>query len=381
MKRKLTMMLMCMMMAVTALAQTAISGTVISAQDGEPVIGAAVKVKGASQGVVTNIDGKFSINVEAGKTLVFSYVGMQTKEAAAKNGMTITLAADETTLDEVMVVAYGTTTKKSFTGSASSLRAGDLSLEKASLVKSLEGKMAGVNVGGSTGDPGADQKIQIRGIGSINGSTQPLYVVDGIPVLSDRNDMTSGLKSQSILSTINPDDIESMTVLKDAAAASLYGSRAANGVIIITTKRGKAGGTKITYDGEVGWSNIAVPSALKMMNAKQLKQYWQDAFQGYFVTYENMSEEEAREAAIAEINTPWEEGGYFHDPTCATSTDWSKEIYHNGLQTNHQVGMSGGTENTQFFASFGYNKVEGTVKGSEFERYSGRLNLDHKVNN
>ena len=157
MKRKLTMMLLCIMTAVTALAQSAISGTVISAQDGEPVIGAAVKVKGETQGVVTNIDGKFTINVEAGKTLVFSYVGMQTKEAAAKNGMTITLAADETTLDEVMVVAYGTTTKKSFTGSASSLRAGDLSLEKASLVKSLEGKMAGVNVGGSTGDPGADR--------------------------------------------------------------------------------------------------------------------------------------------------------------------------------------------------------------------------------
>ncbi|MEE1152364.1 MAG: carboxypeptidase-like regulatory domain-containing protein, partial [Prevotella sp.] len=181
MKRKLTMMLLCIMGWVVALAQTAISGKVVSAQDGEPIIGAAVKVKGASQGVVTNLEGQFSINAKAGATLVFSYVGMQTKEAAAKNGMKVELSSDDQLLDEVMVVAYGTTTKKSFTGSASSLRPGDMSLEKASLVKSLNGKMAGVTVGGATGDPGADQRIQIRGIGSINGSTQPLYVVDGIP--------------------------------------------------------------------------------------------------------------------------------------------------------------------------------------------------------
>lgn len=324
--------------------------------------------------------GNFSINVKAGTTLVFSYIGMETKEVAAKNGMKVTLGDDNTQLDEVMVVAYGTTTKKSFTGSASALRDGDMSLQRTSLVKSFEGKMAGVTVGGATGDPGADQKIQIRGIGSINGSTQPLYVVDGIPVLSDKDDITSGLKSQSILATLNPDDIESMTVLKDAAAASLYGSRAANGVIIITTKKGSAGKTKVTYDAEFGWSNVAVPSALKMMNAQQLKNYYQAALQGYFVTYADMSEEDALEAAIEEINTPWEEGGWLHDPTCATSTDWSKEVYRNGFQTNHQVGISGGNDKTKFYASFGYNKSNGTVKGSEFERYSGRLNVDHKIN-
>lgn len=381
MKRKLTMMLLCIMGWVVALAQTAISGKVVSAQDGEPIIGAAVKVKGASQGVVTNLEGQFSINAKAGATLVFSYVGMQTKEAAAKNGMKVELSSDDQLLDEVMVVAYGTTTKKSFTGSASSLRPGDMSLEKASLVKSLNGKMAGVTVGGATGDPGADQRIQIRGIGSINGSTQPLYVVDGIPVLSERGEITSGLKSQSILATLNPDDIESMTVLKDAAAASLYGSRAANGVIIITTKKGKAGATKVTYDGEFGWSNIAVQGALKMMNSQQLKNYMKAALQGYFVFLAGFSEEDAWAAAEEEINVPWEQGGWLHDPTCATSTDWSKEVYRNGFQTNHQVGISGGNEKTQFFASFGYNKANGTVKASEFERYSGRLNVDHKINN
>lgn len=284
-------------------------------------------------------------------------------------------------LDEVMVIAYGTSTKKSFTGSASTIHFNDMSIEKTSLVKSLMGKVAGVTVGGTTGDPGADQNIQIRGIGSISGNTQPLYVIDGIPVLSDRKDVTIGWKSQSIISTLNPDDIESITILKDAAAASLYGSRAANGVIIITTKKGKAGSTKITYNGEFGWSNIAVPGALKMMNSQQLKNYWQAALQGYFVTCEGMSEAEAFEHAKEKINLPWGNGGYFHDPTCATSTDWSKEIYRSGFLTNHQVDLSGGNDNTQFYANFGYDKTEGTIKGTEFERYSGRLNIDHQVSN
>ena len=159
---------------------------------------------------------------------------MATQEVSIKANLQISLKSDTEVLDEVMVVAYGTAKKASFTGSASVMKAGEISTQKESLVKSLEGKVAGVRVGGSTGDPGSDQKILIRGIGSINGSTQPLYVVDGVPVVND--DMSSGLKSQSVLSSINPDDIASMTILKDAAAASLYGSRAANGVVIITTK-------------------------------------------------------------------------------------------------------------------------------------------------
>ena len=307
-----------------------------------------------------------------------SFIGMRTQEAKIQPVMSVTLKAETELLEEVMVVAYGTAKKSSFTGSATAMKSGEINTQKTSLVKSLEGKMAGVRVGGSTGDPGSDQKILVRGIGSINGSTQPLYVIDGVPVVND--DMTSGLKSQSILSSINPDDIESLTVLKDAAASSLYGSRAANGVVVITTKNGKEGKTRISYDMETGWTNMAVSSQYKMMNAKQLKEYYWHALKNYSETYGDLEVDAgvfaANSSEFADKVTP----SFFYDYDGTTDTDWKKEVYRNGLTTNHQVAVNGGTEKTRFYGSFGYNKVKGIVKGSEFERYSGRLNLDHQVN-
>lgn len=305
--------------------------------------------------------------------MLVSFIGMATQEVSIKANLQISLKSDTEVLDEVMVVAYGTAKKASFTGSASVMKAGEISTQKESLVKSLEGKVAGVRVGGSTGDPGSDQKILIRGIGSINGSTQPLYVVDGVPVVND--DMSSGLKSQSVLSSINPDDIASMTILKDAAAASLYGSRAANGVVIITTKQGKEGKTRISYDMETGWTSMAVRNQYKMMDAKDTKDYYWHAIKNYFIEYAGMDEATAASAANEEVP------GWFYNYNSDTNTDWKKEVYKNGLNTNHQVAINGGNEKTRFYTSFGYNKVKGIVKGSEFERYSGRLNLDHKVTN
>lgn len=238
--KKLTYLLFCLILGIgMATAQTTkVTGTVISADDNEPIIGASIVVKGTMVGTVTDFDGAFSLDVpSSAKTLVISYVGMKSQEVVIKPILKIVLESDNQQLDEVMVVAYGTTKKASFTGSASVVKSEDLSAQKESFVKSLQGKVAGIRVGGSTGDPGADQRIQIRGISSISASSQPLYVIDGVAIVN--NDVTSGLKSQSVLSSINPDDIENLTVLKDAAAASLYGSRAANGVIIITTKQGK----------------------------------------------------------------------------------------------------------------------------------------------
>lgn len=355
-----------------AFAQTSVTGKVVASEDGEPVIGASIKVAGTNTGTVTDVDGNFSLNVPAGSKLEITYIGMNPQTVKASSNMKIALTSDNKTLDEVVVVAYGTTTKASFTGSAAVMKDKDMSAAKSSLIKSLEGKMAGVNIGASTGDPGADQKVLIRGIGSISGSTQPLYVIDGVPV-SNSDMQSSGLRSQSILSSINPNDIESMTVLKDAAASSLYGSRAANGVIIITTKKGKEGKTHVNYDMQIGWSNIAKKSALETMNSAEMKQYWKNALQGYFVYYEGMDEATAAAAAAEEIPS------WFYNYNTNETTDWYKEVYRTGFTTDHQVSINGGNDRTKFFTSFGYNKVEGTVKGSSFQRYSGRLNLDHKV--
>ena len=307
---------------------------------------------------------------------------MKSQEVAVKPVVNVVLHSDTEVLDEVMVVAYGTTKKSSFTGSAATMKAGEISTQKQSLVKSLDGKVAGVRVGGSTGDPGADQKILIRGIGSINGSTQPLYVIDGVPVVND--DMSSGLKSQSILSSINPDDIESMTILKDAAAASLYGSRAANGVVIITTKKGKEGKTKVTYNMETGWTKMAVESQYNTMNASQIQQYYNDAFKNFA----EIMPAAANEYSEYYLNKPLTDATsfaneftpmFFWNPGSDIDTNWKDQVYRTGMITDHQVGISGGTDKTKFYAGFGYNKTNGIVSGSDFERYSGRINVDHQA--
>ena len=301
---------------------------------------------------------------------MISFIGLRTQEVEIKPVVNVALKLDTETLDEVIVVAYGTAKKASFTGSASVMKAGELSAPKQSLVKSLQGKVAGVRVGGSTGDPGSDQAILIRGISSISASSQPLYVIDGVAMSNDG--ITSGLKSQSVLASINPDDIESMTILKDAAAASLYGSRAANGVIIITTKKGKEGKTKITYNMETGWTQMAIGDQYNMMNAAQIQEYYWDAIKNYASYY---GESDADAVIFADENTP----GFFWNYGSDIDSNWKDEVYKKGFITDHQVAVSGGNARTNFYAGFGYNKTEGTVKGSEFERYSGRLNVEHKA--
>ncbi len=372
--KKLTYLLFCLILGIgMATAQTTkVTGTVISADDNEPIIGASIVVKGTMVGTVTDFDGAFSLDVpSSAKTLVISYVGMKSQEVVIKPILKIVLESDNQQLDEVMVVAYGTTKKASFTGSASVVKSEDLSAQKESFVKSLQGKVAGIRVGGSTGDPGADQRIQIRGISSISASSQPLYVIDGVAIVN--NDVTSGLKSQSVLSSINPDDIENLTVLKDAAAASLYGSRAANGVIIITTKQGKQGKTKITYNMETGWTNMAVKNQYNLMNAAELKEYYWEGIKNYAIFRGGMNEADAN--AFSDENTP----DFFWNYDSDIDTDWKKEVYRNGMITDHQVAISGGNEKTKFYTGFGYNKTKGIVAGSDFERYSGRINIDHQA--
>ena len=233
----------------SALAQTKISGTVLSQEDGQPIIGAAVKVDGTGTGMLTNVNGQFSLTLPEGKTMItVSYLGYESQTVKAKNGMRVFLKSDAAALDEVVVVAYGTQKKSSFTGSASTMKSDKIEkLQVSNLSKALEGAVAGVQIASSSGTPGSGASIIVRGIGSISSSQSPLIVVDGVPY-------------EGSLNSISSQDIESMTVLKDAAANSMYGARGANGVIMITTKAAKSGKAVVNFESRWGFNTRCVPN-------------------------------------------------------------------------------------------------------------------------
>ena len=237
MVKRLTMLLASLFLVLgVALAQTQVSGYVTSSEDGEPVIGASIKVVGTSTGTVTDVDGKFSLSVSNDAKLQVSYIGMMTKTVKATENMKIVLDPDNKTLDEVMVVAYGTQKKSSFTGSAKVVGSGELAkVQVTNAVDALKGQVAGVQISAASGQPGSGSTVRVRGISSVNAGNDPLIVLDGVPYDGDIN-------------TITPSDIENMTVLKDAASTALYGARGANGVIMITTKKGASGKGTITVD-------------------------------------------------------------------------------------------------------------------------------------
>jgi len=253
--------------------QTVISGKVKDARDGLPLPGVTVRVKGNPAGVQTDVDGNFQIQVSGKQNvLVFSYVGYAPEEVNVGSksvNITVSLSTEDKKLQEVVVVAYGSQDKSKITGSVGKVDGKDLKdVPLTSVDQMLQGKVAGLQSVAPTGQPGGLQQIRIRGIGSIYASSEPLYVIDGVPVNS--GDFSRNSTTSNALAGINANDIESVSVLKDAAAASLYGSRAANGVILITTKKGRAGKTRIGFDAEYGWSNVAYINSLsKPLNASQ----------------------------------------------------------------------------------------------------------------
>lgn len=370
------------------LAQTKnITGTVTDAGDGAPIPGVSVFVKGTTVGTVTRPDGVYTLAVPSdATTLVFSFVGMKAQEIAIEGKATINVAlqSDAVDVDEVIVVAYGTAKKSSFTGSAANVKTEKLLSSKAeSLDKALAGKVSGVRVASTTGDPGASGEIQIRGIGSISGSTQPLYVIDGVPITT--GDFGARVSS-NVLSTINPDDIESMTILKDAAAASLYGSRAANGVVIITTKKGKSGDTKFNFKANAGWSEMATES-YKMMSGPDFAQYHKAALEGFYLQGEKAlvpGQPNYGDSKIQKDAKNFAEANYLN-PDWSNVTEevngenWRDQIYDGGKDQEYQFSASGGNENTDFYASIGYKSVEGLVRNRSFDRYSSVLNLNNKA--
>ncbi|WP_300937679.1 SusC/RagA family TonB-linked outer membrane protein [Muribaculum intestinale] len=335
-----------------AASKISVSGTVTSQIEDEPLAGASVRIKGTSLGVTTDVDGKYEILAEKGQVLQFSYIGYKSKEVTIdRNVINVALDEDRTLLDDVVVVGYGTMKRSDITGSVVSVGADEIKKTIVTSVdQALQGRAAGVQVTQNSGSPGGGISVAIRGVNSLNGN-EPLYVIDGVAV-----DGKSSDGKTSALSTVNPSDIMSIEVLKDASATAIYGSRASNGVVLITTRHGQAGKTRVTYEGYYALQQI--PKRLKTMNLRQYAQLYNE-----------------RVEVLG-----WGEREEFADPSVlGDGTDWQKEIFGNAGMWNHQVSVSGGTESTQFLVSGSYTDQKGIAVGSGFERFTARINVDTKI--
>lgn len=358
--------------------QVTVRGTVTDAANNETIPGVSIVVKGTTQGAVTDINGRYEITTSADAVLVFSFVGMTTKEVPVdgRTVIDVTLQSELTALDEVIVVAYGSVRRESFTGSASVVQSEQIDrIPITSIEQALSGASAGVQVGTLSGQPGSFVQLRIRGIGSISSSNEPLYVIDGIPVTgASLTQNTSG--SSSPLATLNPSDIESVSILKDAAAASLYGSRAANGVVLITTKSGREGATKFRVRSSTGFNDFAVPF-YELATPEQTYELKHEGFVNYGLFYQNMDEEAALAYAENQMNLRFGEWDPNRDPA---DYDWQDALFRNGATQNHELSASGGTNRTTYFASFSFNQQDGYSIRNDFQRITGRLNLDHQAN-
>lgn len=341
-----------------------VTGTVTDAK-GIPLAGASVVVKGTTTGTTTDFDGNYAMDVASDGVLVFSYVGFKETEVPVNNQSTVDIALEEDAalLDEVVVVGYGTQKKGEVTAAIASVDAADITkIATSSGVDAIKGQVAGVDIQANGGRPGENSTVRIRGRRSVTASNDPLYVIDGIPQIS-------GTES---VADINPQDIESMQILKDAAATAIYGSRGANGVILITTKRGRVGKTKVTYS-----SHYGLTSALRLVDVMDGEQ---------FINYKRESRradpdgEAFWNGTIPPDNVVTDDPVELKSIAEGRSTDWLDLVVGSGYQTNHQVGVSGGSENTTFNASVGYFKEQGIISNMDFERFTGRINLDHRIN-
>ena len=336
-----------------AMAQSVVKGTV-NDEAGEPVIGATVKVQGSQAGSITDFDGKFSVEAGPNATLVISYVGYQTQtvKVAGKNDLVITIKEDNTTLNDVVVIGYGTMKKKLVTGATVQVKGEDIAkLNTTNALEAMQSSTPGVQITQSSTQPGKGYKVYIRGIGT-TGDSQPLYVIDGV--------------SGGSIDGINPNDIESIDVLKDAASAAIYGSRAANGVILVTTKQGKAGKIELTYNGAMGWSNAY--KRPQLLNAQQymtiIDEYTFNTT-GSKLDWENYVPADV----LSRVNSGWE------------GTDWWGAFENkNAVQQNHSVTLTGGTDRSKFAMSYTYTGNEGIMgadQASYYNRHTIRINSDH----
>ena len=367
MKQKLVTSMLAFLAAVSLFAQNRVTGIVTD--DIGPVVGASVMEKGTRNGAITGLDGDYEITVRPGATLVFSSIGYATQEIVVGNQSVINvkLAEDAEFLDEVVVVGYGTMKKSDLAGASVSMKEDAI---KGSIItnldQSLQGRAAGVTAVQTSGAPGSSSSIRVRGQATINANAEPLYVIDGVIMQGGGNsgadfglgDALGNGKVSTIspLSTINPADIVSMEILKDASATAIYGAQGANGVVLITTKHGKAGDAKFTYDGMFAIARQT--KRLDMMNLRDYAEYYNDvAAQGYY-----------------------QENALYADPSIlGAGTNWQDEIFRTAFQHQHQVSAQGSSERVQYYVSGSYMNQEGTIIGSNFDRFSVRTNLDAQL--
>lgn len=378
----------------TVLAQTQVSGKVTSSQDGQPIIGATVMVEGTNNGVVTDIDGNFTIDAPAGANLQISYIGMVSKTVKAGKNLKVYLDSETKDLDEIMVIAYGKTKKSAFTGSAVEVKSDDITAHvSSSATTALVGKVAGIQATSSSGEPGSSPTIRIRGIGSISASSQPLYIVDGAPY-------------EAGIATLNPNDIESISVQKDASASAIYGARGANGVVIITTKKARDGqDAKITFDAKWGSNSRLIPNYDVIDDPAT---YYETHFKAMYNSqfYHGASASDAYEFATANLfsqnngglgylvyTVPQGENligrnfklnpnatlGYSDGEYYYTPDNWYDEVFHSSFRQEYNANVSGNSGKMNYFASAGYLQDGGIVNNSELKRYTGRMNVDYQA--
>ena len=350
-----------------------VTGTIVD-ENGDPVIGANILVEGTGMGTISDINGHFSLNVDnLPVKLKVSYIGYTDKKftVSSRKPLSIVMEVEDNLLDEVIVTGYGTYKKSAYAGSASAVSSKKLKdIPAVSFQNMLQGNAAGVQFSAPSGMPGSATSINIRGMGSFNASSTPLYVIDGVPVMSGSVDATGSDAGLDIMSTINPSDIENISIIKDAAAASLYGSRAANGVILITTKRGKKGKAKVELKADWGFSDFAMEYR-PVMNGEERREYmWNGLYNGQIRDGE--SEADAKAYADSKIDS------YAPKPWC-DYVDWDDILFKKGNYQNYEASVSGGSDKFSYFSSLSYTKQNGITPNSGLERITGRMNIDFQA--
>lgn len=403
MEKRLSTLLACLILFVgEVFAQNVISGTVVSQEDDQPIIGASITVEGSRAGTVSDAQGRFSLTVPKGKKIIVSYLGMQPQTVTAKPGMRVVLANDDKTLGEVVVTGVQQMDKRTFTGATTKIDADKAKLDGiADISRSLEGRVAGVSVQNVSGTFGTAPKIRVRGATSIYGSSKPLWVVDGVimeDVTSVDADQLSSGDAKTLISSaiagLNSDDIESFQILKDGSATSIYGARAMSGVIVVTTKKGHAGQNHISYTGEYTMRLKPSYNQFNIMNSQEqmgiYKELYNDgwlSFSGmlnasssgvYGKMYQLMNTYDPATGKFALANTDKAMNAYLREAEYR-NTNWFDELFNSNVSRNHSISMSTGTDKAQYYVSFSYMSDPGWTMQSSVKRYTANVNANYNL--